>query len=662
MTQNKLTQEQFLEQFFTSKDSINFRSFYDPKDKSAKKGRNFHATLTNIPTQLGQQSEENYGVFFCPNLLTPNGTTDKDLKAATAFWADEDGTEADIEKMPPPSCIVQSKNGRHFYWLLKEPVTKEMNPRIDKHFKSKQKTIAKLLGTDSAVCNPSRVMRLPETYHCKDPHDHFKVTVTEINDRRYTIEEIEEHLETNKLCSNKENYLHWINEQPKEEGARNATAVKIIKEGLAQGFDDYFLKDTVLKYATDSSYENPEEFIDQLERFRNTHEQTPFKSYQRGVKENTIVFIDRYLREKGIASGLDKVFKHGEKIVQYETLSDRIFVYCKSNKITLASKQLINAVLNTYIEDQYESKLKEKIRELEFKPHTKEDLIRSFSLAINPASSEVDTAIIKHFLHSIKRKMINKRVEMHIMPVFIGDSGSGKTTAIHKLLSPIAELSLEADCSTLSDERHNHNLTEKYVIILDEMANTRRTDMASIKQKITSPTVSQRILGTNKTTKGTNNASFIGTSNLPLGELIKDRTGARRFYELRTASKCDWKVINSINYTELWQSIDENNDEPYIYPFIKQIKTSQEEIRHKDSIESWILEFEIEPATQKERFDIPSKVLYAAFSEWCDKSGYKNIPNIRSFGTRLTEHLGPSKPVKGTRVYKVKNQFPKVEF
>jgi hypothetical protein len=69
--------------------------------------------------------------------------------------------EAAIQRLGlPPSIVVESSPGkRHFYW------------RIDncplEAFAGAQKALAAALGTDPAVCDLPRVMRLPGFWHRK---------------------------------------------------------------------------------------------------------------------------------------------------------------------------------------------------------------------------------------------------------------------------------------------------------------------------------------------------------------------------------------------------------------------------------------------------------------------------------------------------------------
>ena len=100
-------------------------------------------------------------------LLTPDCKTralkDANIVAATASFIDAD--ERGIADNLPDNALVKPDvaiitgllpfTRAHFYWLLKTPVSDL------ERWRRFQQDLAKRYGTDTAVCNPSRVMRLP---------------------------------------------------------------------------------------------------------------------------------------------------------------------------------------------------------------------------------------------------------------------------------------------------------------------------------------------------------------------------------------------------------------------------------------------------------------------------------------------------------------------
>ena len=83
-----------------------------------------------------------------------------------------------------PTIIVESKRGYHAYWMLRDaPITSvSLWRRV-------QTTIAEKYDADTACSNPSRLMRLPGSWHVKG--EPFMVSVLEMSNVSYTLEEME---------------------------------------------------------------------------------------------------------------------------------------------------------------------------------------------------------------------------------------------------------------------------------------------------------------------------------------------------------------------------------------------------------------------------------------------------------------------------------------
>ncbi|WP_422449219.1 hypothetical protein [Thermoanaerobacterium sp. DL9XJH110] len=69
-----------------------------------------------------------------------------------------------------PSIVVETKNGFHFYWLLKRN-----EPHDLKMFEPIQKAIIKKFNSDPNITNLDRILRLPNYLHLKDPDDPFLI-------------------------------------------------------------------------------------------------------------------------------------------------------------------------------------------------------------------------------------------------------------------------------------------------------------------------------------------------------------------------------------------------------------------------------------------------------------------------------------------------------
>lgn len=121
-----------------------------------------------------------------------------------------------------PSAWVKSGHGYHVYWFL-DGATKEDLPR----WTEVQKSIAAYFGSDDAVSDFARLMRLPGSWHCKDEEP--KLVTLERCDAtlRYSLDELEaEFPRTETISQGSE--LERLLQTSTGEGGRNVNATKVI--------------------------------------------------------------------------------------------------------------------------------------------------------------------------------------------------------------------------------------------------------------------------------------------------------------------------------------------------------------------------------------------------------------------------------------------------
>ncbi len=112
---------------------------------------NIASSIATIPWErLESLNDKGAGIFFMPNRTKDENRKSEDVTYITCFFVDMDGgKEADPEglaKMPEPAYIVQSKNGKHYYWIFDE--AHEVTPDSAEFFKTRQQYYATLLGND----------------------------------------------------------------------------------------------------------------------------------------------------------------------------------------------------------------------------------------------------------------------------------------------------------------------------------------------------------------------------------------------------------------------------------------------------------------------------------------------------------------------------------
>ena len=279
-------------------------------------------------------------------------------------------------------------------------------------------------------------------------------------------------------------------------------------------------------------------------------------------------------------------------------------------------------------------------------------------------SQAVATAVVQKFIWQVKRKIRKQRIENHLMLVLFGPQGTGKSTLARLICSPVADLMSDSDFMGVCDDK-SLELFEYYVLFLDEMDKANRVDAGTIKRRITEPTITTRMHNTHGLGRQRNNATFIGTSNLPIDQVITDTTGTRRFYQLDvlTGAKQHWEVFNSINWLTLWQSVNEDGPDP-TEPYKAELASVQEEERATSIVEEWAWWVTSEHPQQHNK-RVTCRDLYyrdgekEGPEEWCF-AAYQNryAPGAKLseqwFGrelTRLCKYYGGKFPLaKGPRV------------
>lgn len=161
--------EQFLDRLDQNSVPYTFQTFDDSDKKDFRKARVFQSRFCDISDTLIRMNQEGAGIFVMVNegdgiVHTGKKTCrcNENVIRVRALFADADGTplEPILARSPPPHIVVESSPGKwHVYWLTNNTKLEEFKPR--------QQAIAQLLGTDPAVCDLARVMRLPGFYHQK---------------------------------------------------------------------------------------------------------------------------------------------------------------------------------------------------------------------------------------------------------------------------------------------------------------------------------------------------------------------------------------------------------------------------------------------------------------------------------------------------------------
>lgn len=290
-----------------------------------------------------------------------------------------------------------------------------------------------------------------------------------------------------------------------------------------------------------------------------------------------------------------------------------------------------------------------------FSPLQTDEPLRAWVKAVTGVENELDVTVMKHFIWQVKRKMHGLPVEYELMPVICGQTGSGKSRAVERLIEPLRELAeVGRDFDIFTDVREHFIFHRAYIVALDEMAKADSTDVNAIKQVISAKDISYRVLYTQGSAVGRMVSTFIGTSNNFLNEVILDPTSARRFWQLESAPKADWMTINSIDYSALWRCVDESVEQSPIRPVWKDVQDKQHtEFRYKTAVEDWFEGgWEVEKPDDKGKWvGTRASAAFEAFHAWALAANQGQKISSRRFGSELLRIAGVERTKRANGAY-----------
>ncbi|MGY2052695.1 hypothetical protein [Methylobacterium sp. JK268] len=225
------------------------------------------------------------------------------------------------------------------------------------------------------------------------------------------------------------------------------------------------------------------------------------------------------------------------------------------------------------------------------------DLV-STTLAIDP---KLGVAVLQHFIWQVKRKQLWLPVEHHLMVViFSPRQGTGKTTLLKRFVAPLMELaSAPVLLSQLADPRSG-DILRSPVVIVDDVERLDPRQVPVLKSLLTAETVSRRRLGSSFAENRHQRCTPIGTANEPIGALIADPTGHRRFVGLpfrngavaKGGDAAVWRAVNETDYHLLWRSVDGFGPSP-IVEHLSALAALQAAATPVDPLRDYLLELDV---------------------------------------------------------------------
>jgi hypothetical protein len=283
----------------------------------------------------------------------------------------------------------------------------------------------------------------------------------------------------------------------------------------------------------------------------------------------------------------------GRKPVDVQALLAEMRLKRSALKLNHIDKKEIEDALAVLKRQAYDAAAEELAVKLEFDSSCKKDVWSDF-VKICFDENENDILFVKqilqHFVWQVKRKLAGMPVDLHNMPVIYGPQNAGKSTVVRELLKPLTGFSASADFTMIEDSRQIE-LWRNYVLVFDEMAYASRGDISVMKEIITNVNgLTRKPLYTNNSQIVPQSATFIGTTNKRLADVIKDQTGMRRFAELISQDAIVHDDINAFigagDITRLWQTVDEMKVSPLDNDLLMGHSATQTEL---GEVEEWLL-------------------------------------------------------------------------
>lgn len=332
----------------------------------------------------------------------------------------------------------------------------------------------------------------------------------------------------------------------------------------------------------------------------------------------------------------------------------------KGQKVRPLSNRLLEAALREHVSDYVIERRRMALDSIIYDPNITKCLVTEFlTILLGSEPSSADILVLKQWLWQVKRKALGLPVEYHIMPIFYSNvQGSGKSESLKRLCGPLFSYAMETTVADMSDSRTYFQLQTNLIGFVNEMQGCARADIESVKRIITADFVDVRRLGTNTKTKIQQNCSFIGTSNRHISEILID-SQMRRFYQYAVANSFSHDAINSINYYDLWKSIDENRTTAYTRDCIEELKEVQKDYGQEDYHLQFLREHNMLVPNQDEEFSFASiPDVYQTYCDWCASTGNKALSSnwmsikFKTHGQRSL--IKPNEQEKSTTYFKVK--------
>lgn len=318
---------------------------------------------------------------------------------------------------------------------------------------------------------------------------------------------------------------------------------------------------------------------------------------------------------------------------------------------TVFPKDNIRPAFNNWMSREQERMIRSAYASVRFDPNaSKEELTKFAMLIVEPCEDEEQWArniraaeiAFENFIYRVKNHMRGRWYHgIHMMPILYGPQGSGKTTAVRHLLSPLEEFASAVGFDIFDHDGKMYKLSQTPIMFFDEMAGISKAENERLKDIMHTRSRELRKLYGNPSTR-TIISTFIGCTNKDISTLIKDETGNRRYLQIDTP-RLRREDILAIDAMTIWRSVDEDG-EPPLYARAEDLKIVQDvqrEQRHMGRVEHWL-----EVAIDTKDWLKASELFERSYTHFLMDAypGQDRFENLQSFGRELNRLLREGHP------------------
>ncbi|MGL6040061.1 MAG: hypothetical protein ACRC01_02540, partial [Deefgea sp.] len=169
---------------------ITFQVFFDPKKPKMKRpdlAATWTDTLDASVDRIEKAQKAHCGVHMTVNATDGEGRKASNITQLRAFFVDFDGKTEPNWVIPPHIVQKRDETHGHAFWLI------DAAGLSNKNWTAIQKRLAFFYETDANMADLARTIRLPGTWHFKDPSDPQMYMITSNRSSelpRYTADQI----------------------------------------------------------------------------------------------------------------------------------------------------------------------------------------------------------------------------------------------------------------------------------------------------------------------------------------------------------------------------------------------------------------------------------------------------------------------------------------